>query len=218
MNHPAAVLFDLDGTLLDTLEEIATTANAVLDRHGYSGHKIEAYRYFIGGGVGRLVERILPEGCRSNEQVRQFTQELADEYERRSDLLTKIYPGIPELLTALEDLEIDKAILSNKPHHLTLSCVSRFLSAWRFHLVLGQKAGIPRKPDPAGALKVAEDLGLPATSVLYVGDTDVDMTTARAAGMTSVGVLWGFRSREELVAHHADFIVEAPDEILSFLN
>ncbi len=217
-NPFSAVLFDLDGTLLDTLEEIAAAANAVLRRRGYACHEIQAYRYFVGDGVRRLVERVLPEGRRSSEQVRQFAEELAAEYEHRADRLTKIYPGIPELLTALEDREILKAILSNKPHLLTLRCAGRFLSRWQFQPILGQQADVPKKPDPASALHIAEQLNLPANSILYVGDTDVDMQTARAAGMCSVGALWGFRDREELLANGAGFIAEMPKQILPLLR
>ena len=218
-NKFSAVLFDLDGTLLDTLEEIATAANSVLQRRGYAHHEIKAYRRFVGNGVHNLVERILPEDRRSNHhEVRQFAEELAAEYKRREDRLTKIYPEIPELLTALQDKSIPLAILSNKPHLLTIRCVNRFLSQWQFQSILGQQASRPRKPDPSGALKTAQRLMLSPHSILYVGDTEVDIQTARAAGITSVGALWGFRSKAELVANKPDFIVETPKQILPLLE
>lgn len=215
----SAVLFDLDGTLLDTLEEIATAANSVLQRRGYARHEVQAYRRFVGNGVGSLVERILPKDRRFNHyEVRQFAKELAAEYERRADPLTTIYPGIPELLTALQDKGIPLAILSNKPHFLTIRCINRFLSPWRFQAVLGQQEARPRKPDPAGAREIAKRLRLSPHSILYVGDTEVDIQPARAAGIISVGVLWGFHSKADLVANKADFIVETPKQILPLLE
>lgn len=218
-NKFSAVLFDLDGTLLDTLEEIATAANSVLQRRGYARHEVQAYRRFVGNGVGSLVDRILPEDRRSNHHdVQQLTEELAAEYKRREDRLTKIYPGIPELLTALQDKSIPLAILSNKPHLLTIRCANRFLSQWRFQSILGQQADRPRKPDPAGVLKTAKRLTLPSHSILYVGDTEVDIQTARAAEITSVGVLWGFRSKAELIASKPNFIIETPKQILPLLE
>lgn len=218
-NKFSAILFDLDGTLLDTLEEIATAANSVLQRRGYARHEVQAYRRFVGNGVGSLVERILPVDCRFNPRdVQQFAEELAAEYERREDRLTKIYPGIPELLTALQDKDIPLAILSNKPHLLTIRCANRFFSQWRFQSILGQQADRPRKPDPAGVFKTAKRLTLPLHSILYVGDTEVDIQTARATGITSVGVLWGFRSKAELIANKPDFIVETPKQILPLLE
>lgn len=156
----SAVLFDLDGTLLDTLEEIATAANSVLQRRGYPCHEVKAYRHFVGNGVGILIKRILPEEPHSNHHLQQLAKELAAEYERRADQLTTIYPGIPELLTTLQDKSIPLAIPSNKPHFLTIRCANRFLSQWRFQSILGQQADRPRKPDPAGALEIAKRLTL----------------------------------------------------------
>ena len=218
-NKFSAILFDLDGTLLDTLEEIAMAANAALQRRGYACHEIKTYRHFVGNGVRNLVEQILPEDRHSNHRaVQQFAEDLAAEYERRADRLTKIYPGIPELLTALQDKGILLAILSNKPHLLTIRCVNRFLSQWRFQSILGQQTSRPRKPDPAGALEIAKRLRIPLHSILYVGDTEVDIQTARAAGITSVGALWGFRSKAELIANKPNFIVETPKQILPLLE
>ena len=218
-NKFSAILFDLDGTLLDTLEEIATAANAALQRRGCARHEIKTYRRFVGNGVRNLVERILPEDTHSNHRdVQQFAEDLAAEYERRADRLTKIYPGIPELLTTLQDKGISLAILSNKPHLLTIRCANRFLSQWRFQSILGQQTSRPRKPDPAGALEIAKRLRIPPHSILYVGDTEVDIQTARAAGITSVGALWGFRSKAELIANKPNFIVETPKQILPLLE
>jgi phosphoglycolate phosphatase len=190
-----AVCFDLDGTLLDTLEEIAVSANAVLERNGFPTHDVESYRYHVGDGVRRLVERVLPAAIQNETLVSEFATELEAEYDRRENRLTRIYPGIQGLLTSLSEFP-----------------------AFHFQVVLGQQAKTPRKPDPAGAIKIADQIGCQPTEILYVGDTDVDMKTAKAANMIAVGVLWGFRSRDELLANGADHLVETPKEILSLVE
>ncbi len=217
MSDFRAVCFDLDGTLLDTLEEIAVSANAVLAREGFPEHEIQSYRYHVGDGVRRLVERILPETNQTADEIDAFTQRLEAEYAIRANKLTRIYPGISELLDDLKAGEIPLAVLSNKPHSLTVDCMGRFFPKHSFHTIRGQQADTPRKPNPAGAHKIAESLDLPLSKILYVGDTDVDMQTAKAAGMVAVGVLWGFRNRDELLSNGADHIVEAPSNILSLI-
>ena len=153
-----AVCFDLDGTLLDTLEEIAVSANTVLERHGFPVHPVPAYRHFVGDGVRRLVERVLPQGQVDPNRVNELTQELSREYDRRDNELTRIYPGIESLLDDLVEREIPLAVLSNKPHPLTLFCLQRFFPRITFAVAQGQRDDLPRKPDPAGALKLASTL------------------------------------------------------------
>lgn len=218
MNTIRGVCFDLDGTLLDTLEEIGVSANTVLERFGYSPHPLEDYRYHVGDGVRRLVERILPSADSEESRVLELAQELEREYHRRANRLTKIYPGIESLLTELGQRDISRAVLSNKPHALTQECMQRFFPTFKFVSIMGQQPGVPRKPDPTSALKTADELGLSPAEILYVGDTDVDMKTAVGAGMIPVGVLWGFRTREELETHGAAHIVETPRDILSLLS
>lgn len=212
------VCFDLDGTLLDTLEEIAVSANAILERNGFASHEIDSYRHHVGDGVRKLVERILPEASQTEKLVSDFVRDLEAEYDRRANRLTKIYPGIQDLLKSLSESGVSMAVLSNKPHLLTVDCMKRFFPEYAFQVVLGQQANTPRKPDPAGAIKIAEQIGCQTSQVLYVGDTDVDMKTAKAAQMIAVGVAWGFRSREELLANGADYIVETPEEIVSLVE
>ncbi len=212
------VVFDLDGTLLDTLDEISAAANTVLERRGWPTHDREDYRYFIGDGVGKLVDRIVPEGHRDAASVRELVAEVGAEYHRRANELTQVYEGITELLTALRERGIRLAVLSNKPHALTVECMKQFFPDYSFAAVRGQQEDVPRKPDPAGAHLIVEQLGVTAAECLYVGDTKVDMQTARAAGMSAVGVLWGFRDRAELEAHGADSIVATPAEILALVD
>ncbi len=209
-----AVVFDLDGTLLDTLEDLANAMNAVLSRHGLVTHDLTAYKRMVGDGVRMLVTRALPDSLRREETITAVETKMRAEYARRQLEHTRPYPGIPELLNALASKHIPMAILSNKPHEATRAVVAALLSAWQFDVVQGETPETPRKPDPVGALSIASRLGIPPEEFLYVGDTDTDMKTANRAGMLAVGALWGFRDREELLAHGARTLIEAPLQLL----
>ena len=213
-----AVLFDLDGTLLDTLGDIAESANAALGQLGLPGWSMEAYRNFIGDGVENLARRIIPAEHHRPEIVQQFGQLCREEYGRRWTHSTRPYPGIPELLDVLSVQQVPMAVLSNKPDEFTQQCVERFLGRWRFRQVLGDRPGLPRKPDPTGALQIAQALQTPPERILYLGDTKTDMQTARSAGMFAVGALWGFRTGEELLAHGAQQLISHPLELLPLLG
>ena len=213
-----AVLFDLDGTLLDTLDDLAMAANRVLAARGWPVHPVDAYRYFVGDGVETLVKRILPAALRTtavlDEAVTAFQREYANTWHDRS----LPYPGIPQMLDRLAADGFRLSILSNKPDAFTRLCVQRLLPQWTFDPLLGQRPGVPKKPDPAAALEVARLLGLAPAEILYVGDTAVDMQTANAAGMDAVGVLWGFRTADELQAAGARHLITAPEELLPILS
>ncbi|MFC1867918.1 HAD family hydrolase [Thermodesulfobacteriota bacterium] len=213
-----AVIFDLDGTLLDTLEDIANSANNILARHGFPTHDWNDYRDFVGDGLGMLVKRILPEDKQDNETVRKYLEEYIEEYSQNWNIATKPYYGVAETLDELTALHIRLAVLSNKRHDYTKKCVTEFLPGWTFDMVLGQRDGIARKPDPIGALQITEFMNLSPESILYVGDTAIDMKTAIAAGMYPVGALWGFRSMKELKSSGAKALIEQPQEILSLLD
>ena len=213
-----AVLFDLDGTLLDTLEDLADSVNAVLRRLGFPEHPAEAYKYFVGQGFPVLAERALPPGERSPARIAECVAQAKAEYGRRWSRLTRPYPGIPPLLDELAGRGVRLAILSNKPHEFTVEMVRHFLPRWRFEAVLGGRAGVPAKPDPTTSLEVCARLGLPPARVAYVGDSGTDMQTARRAGMYAVGVLWGFREREELLADGAQVLIERPAGLLPLLG
>ncbi|MCS7306550.1 MAG: HAD family hydrolase [Thermoguttaceae bacterium] len=213
-----AVIFDLDGTLLDTLGDIAESANAALERLGLSAWSIEAYRQFIGDGVENLARRIIPADRQQPEFLQQFAHLFREEYGHRWTHSTQPYPGIPELLDQLTAHQVPMAVLSNKPDEFTQQCVRRFLGRWPFRMVLGDRPQMPRKPDPAGALQIARALEVPAEAIVYLGDTKTDMETARSAGMFAVGVLWGFRTAEELLAHGAQKLISHPLELLVLLG
>jgi phosphoglycolate phosphatase len=213
-----AVLFDLDGTLLDTIRDLADAANAALGQLGFAGHPVEAYKRLVGDGVEMLVRRALPPDRVDAAAVARCTALMKQEYSDRWARTTRPFDGIPEMLDALTARGIPLAVLSNKPDEFTQLCVARLLPRWRFAAVVGQSPRRPIKPDPAGALEIAARLGRPPAEVLYLGDTDTDMQTAAAAGMFPAGVLWGFRTREELLANGAKALLERPLELLDLLS
>lgn len=212
-----AVIFDLDGTLLDTINDLADSMNEVLERFGHPSHAAERYKYFVGSGVARLVRNALPAGEFEEDDLPKYIEAFSAEYGKRWGHSTRPYEGIPELLGELEGRGIKKAVLSNKPDAFTRLMVEKLLARWKFEAVFGERPSAPRKPDPAGALEIAGLLGIPAGSFLYLGDSGVDMRTANAAGMYAVGALWGFRRGDELLESGAKKLLERPGALLELL-
>jgi phosphoglycolate phosphatase len=210
-----AALFDLDGTLLDTLDDIADSMNAVLETRGYPPHTLDAYRVFIGEGIETLVFRAFPAEARDPSRIADGVSELRREYENRWDHLTRPYPGVLELLETLGRRNVPAAILSNKPHDFTLKSAKRFFPGYPFVAVRGIAKGTPAKPDPAAALEIARTLRCDPAHILYLGDTKTDMETALRAGMYPVGALWGFRDAGELESFGAKRLAASPLEVLS---
>ena len=213
-----AILFDLDGTLLDTLEDLATAANRALGTLGLPAHPTDAYRVFVGDGLRTLAERILPGEQRSAAQLDALVAAFEREYSRTWNERTAPYAGVPEMLDRLTAGGYRLSVLSNKPDAFTRLCVEQLLPHWTFAPLYGQRPGVPKKPDPAAALAIAAELGLDPAEVLYLGDTATDMYTARAAGMAAVGVLWGFRSADELRAAGARHLITHPGELPPLLH
>ena len=213
-----AILFDVDGTLLNTLEDLSGAVNRVLAGKGFPTHKLEAYRYFIGDGSAMLITRALPEEKRNDDTIRSCIEMFIEDYGRNWNVRTKPYDGVTEMLDALMARGLKIAALSNKPHEFTKRCVNDFLPNWPFEVVLGYRDAVPLKPDPASALEVAKRLNIPPVDFLFLGDSAVDMKTAIAAGMYPVGVLWGFRPVEELQENGAQALIERPLEILNLLG
>ena len=212
-----AILFDLDGTLLNTLEDLANAANDALNAFGLPTHPRDAYRYFVGEGAKNLMKNALPPAHRTEEMIQQSLARFRDNYERMWDKNTRPYDGVPEMLTELQSRRIACAVLSNKPDDFTRKCVEQLLPAWQFACVFGQREGVPRKPDPVAALDIARTFGCDPAEILYLGDSGTDMKTAVAAGMFPVGALWGFREREELLANGAKALIAHPAELLDLL-
>ncbi len=209
----SAAIFDLDGTLLDTLQDLADSANQMLAESDYPQHPTQMYRHFVGDGVNVLIERIVPSGLGQNEKDRctgRFLEIYAGRWRRNSCP----YPGIDAMLAGLKDYGMRLAVLSNKPHNFTLQHLEHFFPEGLFEIVFGHRPGIEKKPSPVGLLEIAAIMEIAPSACLYVGDTSVDMQTGRAAGMFTIGVLWGFRNLQELRYNRADKIVHTPMEIV----
>jgi phosphoglycolate phosphatase len=207
-----AVIFDLDGTLLNSLEDISISANNILERHGFPSHTLDRYRYFVGDGIPVLIKRILPEGNFSDEELNQYVDEFRREYALNWNVLSRPYPGIPEMLNELRKRDLKLAVFSNKPHDFTRMCVAELLGDWSFDMVQGLDRDIPPKPDPAGAFRIAESISVPPEQIVFLGDTAVDMRTSLACGMFPAGALWGFRTEEELRGAGAKVLLKEPRE------
>ena len=212
-----AVLFDLDGTLIDTIDDIGDAVNRVLLNKGFTGHTISTYRQFVGEGSKNLITRALPEEHRNKNFISACLKEFVEDYSRNIAVKTRPYDGIPEMLDVLKVRGLKFAVLSNKPDSLTKKCVSTILSKWDFEVVLGQRDSVPIKPDPYSALEVSEKLAIPPANFLFLGDTAVDMKTAVSAGMFPVGVLWGFRTLKELKENGARAFIDKPLKVLDIL-
>jgi len=209
-----AVLFDLDGTLLDTLKDIADATNRALVQLGFPGHETDAYRHFVGEGTDVLAFRALPENKRDAATVSKLLDRIFKEYFLRWDKNTRPFSGIPELLDGLTSFGIRLAVLSNKGQSFAEMTVLKLLPKWHFEVVIGASSSIPKKPDPAGACQIANRMRLALGEFIYVGDSAIDMKTAVTAGMYPVGVLWGFRTAEELLAGGAKTLVQRPQDVL----
>jgi phosphoglycolate phosphatase len=213
-----AVLFDLDGTLLDTIEDLADSMNAALGALGLATRTVAQCKRFVGDGIVQYALRALPEGSRDDETVQRCIELMRAEYTRRWHAKTRPYEGIAELLDGLTRRGVAMSVLSNKPDDFTKLMVGEMLGNWRFEVVRGVGADGVKKPDPAGAIEIAQQLGVDPAAFLYVGDTDTDMQTAVAAGMFPVGCTWGFREAAELAAHGAKVLVDRPTELLELLG
>ncbi len=205
------IVFDLDGTLLDTLSSLAGTFNRTLESFGLPQHPIDAYRYFIGDGLRACVERCLPGDCRDEETIARFTRRQQEDY-LASWHTAHPYAGIDRMLDILQQMDVPVAVVSNKPHAFTERCVEHFFPDI-FAVVQGHIEPFAHKPDPASTLAVCRRLGLATNEVAFVGDTATDVRTALAAGNLPVGALWGFRDAEELVSAGASLLAPAPEDV-----
>jgi phosphoglycolate phosphatase len=208
-----AVIFDLDGTLIDSLADIAASMNHALSLHGFAPQPVPIYRMLVGEGLEYLAKNVLP--LDQTRFVAQVVNDYRAHYADHCADRTAPYPGIPELLDALVKLEVRLAVLSNKRDDFTRRMVEKMFARWPFGEVRGSRAGIAQKPDPSGALEIARALELEPIDCAFVGDTAIDIRTSVAAGMFPVGVLWGFRDRAELEASGARALISHPLELLA---
>lgn len=212
------VIFDLDGTLLNTIADLAAATNQALRHFGYPTHETEAYRFFVGNGINKLFERALPDGERTEENILKIRSRFVPYYDEHNADLSRPYPGIPELLSTLQKQEIRMAVASNKYQAATRKLISHYFPEINFVEVLGQREGIPAKPDPSIVYDIMRKAEIKNEEVLYVGDSNVDMQTAHHAGVTAIGVAWGFRPRTELEALHPAHILEKAEELLQYFQ
>ena len=209
-----AVIFDLDGTLVDSLADIGDAMNACLIRAGLPTHELAAYRALVGEGMEALVRKSAPDG----HDVTELLADMRHEYADRLCVRTRPFAGFERVLEELARTGTRLSILSNKPHELTVRLVERLFAPGLFLQVVGHRPEFPRKPDPASALWLAKALGVAPTDCLFVGDTPIDMQTARAANMIGIGVPWGFRDREQLLAAGAVEVIDDPDRLLALVR
>jgi phosphoglycolate phosphatase len=210
-----ACIFDLDGTLTDSIDSIAYSANRAIQEFGLKPNSKEDYKRFAGDGVDKLLERsLIAAGDTKLEFFDQVKQKYRELFEKDCMYMVKPYDGIVEVLKELKDKNIKIAVLSNKPHNRTVDVVEAVFGKDYFDIIMGQSRHINRKPSPDGALIIADEFGLLTNECIYIGDTNTDMITGKSANMFTVGVTWGFRERQELEEHNADYIIDSPLELL----
>lgn len=213
-----SIIFDLDGTLLDTLKDLADSMNDALAQLGYATHPREAYRYFVGDGVRVMAQRALPDEAPSAPDIEALVHRMSEQYAHRWAEKTTPYDGVENMLNQLVSKGIEMAVLSNKPHDFTVSMVKHFFPHWTFKAVRGVRPGWAPKPDITSALDIAGSWPWPPSEVLYMGDTATDMETALGAGFYPLGACWGFRPREELQEAGAARLLNHPKEVLDLLT
>ena len=212
------LIFDLDGTLLNTLGDLCFCGNYILEKHGFPTHSLDAYRYFVGNGIMKLVERILPKNERVPSFMNQVYEEFMDFYQQHKMDTTAPYDGIVPLLDELAAGGIMSAVASNKAHEAMDELMHHYFPHTTFSAVLGKRPNVPPKPAPDIVFDILSMSQVQASEALYVGDTAVDMETARRAGVRKIGALWGFRTQEELMAAGADFLAASPAEVLDIVR
>lgn len=201
------VIFDLDGTLLNTIDDLADAGNWVCRRHGWPTHTVEDFKYFVGNGMARLAERFSPADQHTPEGIQAILEEFMPYYNAHKEDKTAPYPGVAGLLGRLKEAGITMAVLSNKAHSLAPAIIEGYFPGV-FDFVQGALDGLPTKPDPTLLHRLMGEMGATADDTLFVGDSSVDIRTAKNGGLISCGVLWGFRTRAELEKEGADFIVD----------
>lgn len=206
------VIFDLDGTLLNTIDDLADAANWVCVNHGWPTHTVEEYKQYVGNGMTKLAQRFVPTDWRTPAGIKQILDEFMPYYDAHKEDKTAPYPGIPDLLHELKGAGVNIAVLSNKAHSLVPSILENYFPGV-FSYTQGAVDGIPTKPDPTLLHRLTKEMGASQESTLFVGDSNVDVRTAKNGGLTCCGVLWGFRGREELEQEGADFLAENTDEL-----
>lgn len=212
------VLFDLDGTLLNTIDDLADAGNRVCAARGWPQHTVDEFKYFVGNGIPKLVERFSPPDCRGQAQLADTLAAFQADYGAHLRDKTAPYPGIPALLDRLKAAGLQLAVFSNKADPLARQVVADYFDAALFDAVRGARPEVPTKPAPQGTLALMQAIGAEAASTLYVGDSNVDVATAHNAGLRCCGVLWGFRTRQELAGAGADYLAATTEELWNVIQ
>jgi phosphoglycolate phosphatase len=218
MEKVEGIIFDLDGTLVDSLSSIAGAMNRLLSRLGYPEHPVETYRYFVGDGIENLIVRAIPGYAGDSADISELVRLYRKEYSRIWPEETSPYPGIPEMLNDLTRKGIKMAVLSNKSEPYTREIVRKILPDWTFNPVHGARPGIPLKPDPTVALEICAAMETGPDRTVFAGDSGIDMETGSRGGMIPVGVLWGFREKDELLSHGAGRVVSVPGNMVKIFE
>lgn len=215
MDKIDTVIFDLDGTLLDTLSDLAASVNYALEKNGMPARTVDEVRRFVGNGIGKLMERAAPEGTDS-DTVQKVLGDFRKHYKEHCMDMTRPYDGIMEMLGELRSLGIKTAVVSNKADFAVKELMEHFFGGLVM-TAIGEREGIPRKPAPDSVITAAKELGSELSRTVYVGDSDVDILTAKNVGIPCISVSWGFKGKRFLEEHGADMIIDRPDEIISYL-
>lgn len=210
-------IFDLDGTLLNTIGDLAHCCNHMLSLRGLKCHSYEQYCSFVGNGITRLVERALPEQLRTAEYIAAARKDFVEYYYNNIDNHTVAYQGVRELIKSLADAGVTLAVASNKFHDGTVRLIERFFGEYKWSAIYGNRDGFPLKPDPAIVELIIGQCGASKENTYFIGDSGVDIQTANSAGVHSVGVTWGFRAREELIENNAEYIADKPEMVASYI-
>lgn len=212
------VIFDLDGTLLNTIADLAHSTNYALEKNGFPTHQLGEYNYFVGNGINKLFERALPEGEKTEDNIAKIRRDFLAHYDVHNADNSRPYEGIPELLLALQEKGVQIAVASNKYQAATTKLVGYFFPNIHFTAVLGQREGVKTKPDPGIVAEIREKAQVDAADTLYIGDSNVDMQTAINSGVDGCGVTWGFRPASELESYHPKYIAQKASDILCMLE
>ncbi len=211
------VIFDLDGTLINTIADLADSVNYALQTLGFPAQPYKKFPHFVGNGIYKLIERALPPENRDEQTIRSVKEHFMEHYMLHNTDKSTVYDGIDELLQTLTQKGVALTVASNKVNDATVAMIHHFFPDIPFASVIGQRDGVPTKPHPAIVDDILADTGIDKKDVLYVGDSGVDMQTAHNAGLTAVGVTWGLRPKSELEQNHADIIINTPEELLKHL-
>ena len=211
------VIFDLDGTLLDTIGDLEHCCNHMLSQRGLKTHSHDDYCSFVGNGITRLVERALPENLRTAEYIASARRDFVEYYYNNIDSHTVAYDGIVDVVRQLSEAGVTLAVASNKFHDGTVRLINRFFGEYNWRAIYGNREGFPLKPDPAIVELIVKECNSTKENTFMIGDSGIDIKTANDAGVNSVGVTWGFRAREELVENNAMYIAERPEDLLKIL-